>query len=468
MYMSHSRTSSIYSAFSLRVVLVDPALACRSYSGVFGAKTDASVTRAQHLRIVKRCNRQTTGQEPVNRSRAFRSQDFDIGRRPGDSAEGTARTVDLALESARVDVMQFVRSIGIVIVLSRTTYRGYPMRTSKVIHIVSCHAEGEVGNVIVGGIPAPPGETVWEQSRWIAEDNSLRQFVLNEPRGGVFKHISLLVPSKLPDAAFGFIVMEPEHTPPMSGSNSICVATVLLDTGMIEMGEPVTSFSLEAPAGLVQVRAYCEGGKAQSIEVQNVPSFAEKLDAELELEGVGTLTVDIAYGGDSFVLVDARSLGFEVVPDEAQQLAQMGRKITLAANEQFGFQHPVHSEWKSISFCQFTLPVERNDGVLTGRNTVSIDPGKLDRSPCGTGCSARMAVLHAKGEMNLGERFVAHSVIGSRFDCHIQEVTEVAGREAIIPSIRGRAWITGTQQLMLDPDDPWPLGYRLADTWPKM
>ena len=171
------------------------------------------------------------------------------------------------------------------------------MRTKKLIHIVSCHAEGEVGNVIVGGVPAPPGDSLWEQSRWIAEDNSLRQFVLNEPRGGVFKHISLLVPSKHPDAAFGFIVMEPEHTPPMSGSNSICVSTVLLDTGMIEMQEPETTFFLEAPAGLLPVTAYCEGGKAQSIEIQNVPSFADKLDAELELEGHGTLTVDIAYGG---------------------------------------------------------------------------------------------------------------------------------------------------------------------------
>ena len=172
--------------------------------------------------------------------------------------------------------------------------------------------KGKSGNVIVGGVPAPPGDSLWEQSRWIAQDNSLRQFVLNEPRGGVFKHISLLVPSKHPDAAFGFIVMEPEHTPPMSGSNSICVSTVLLDTGMIEMQEPETTFFLEAPAGLLPVTAYCEGGKAQSIEIQNVPSFADKLDAELELEGHGTLTVDIAYGGDSFVLVDARSLGFEV------------------------------------------------------------------------------------------------------------------------------------------------------------
>ena len=341
------------------------------------------------------------------------------------------------------------------------------MRTSKVIHIVCCHAEGEVGNVIVGGVPPPTGDTIWEQSRWIAQDQSLRQFVLNEPRGGVFKHVSLLVPPKHPDAAFGFIIMEPEHTPPMSGSNSICVATVLLDTGMIEMREPETSFYLEAPAGLVHIRAHCEDGKARSVEFQNVPSFVDRLDAKLELEGVGTLNVDIAYGGDSFALVDARSLDFEVVPDEALDLARVGARITTAANEQLGFQHPTQEEWNQISFCQFTLPIERQGSILSGRNTVAIDPGKLDRSPCGTGCSARLAVLHARGEMGIGDQFVARSIIGSRFDCHISELATLAGREAVVPRIRGRAWITGTQQLMLDPEDPWPLGYRLTDTWPK-
>lgn len=342
------------------------------------------------------------------------------------------------------------------------------MRTSKVIHIVNCHAEGEVGNVIVGGVAPPPGDSLWEQSRWIARDQSLRRFVLNEPRGGVFKHVNLLVPPKNPRAEYGFIIMEPEHTPPMSGSNTICVATVLLDTGLVAMQEPETTFMLEAPAGLTHVRAYCQDGKATSIEFQNVPSFVDQLDAPLEVEGLGTLRVDVAYGGDSFVLVDARAAGFEIAPDEARDLARTGARITAAANEQLGFQHPLHAEWNHISFCQFSLPIERRADELRGRNTVAIDPGKLDRSPCGTGCSARMAVLQARGEMDLGDRFVATSIIGSRFDCHIAEVASVAGRPAVVPKIRGRAWISGMQQLMLDPDDPWPLGYRLTDTWPKM
>jgi len=340
------------------------------------------------------------------------------------------------------------------------------MRSANIIHMVSCHAEGEVGNVIVGGVATPPGETLWEQARWIAQDQSLRNLVLNEPRGGVFKHINLLLPAKQPEAKFGFIIMEPEHTPPMSGSNSICVATVLLDTGLVAMQEPITEFILEAPGGLVPVKAYCENGKARSIEVHNLPSFADQLDVALEVEGVGTLIVDTAYGGDSFVIVDAKALGFEIIPDEASELAAMGTRITRAANEQLGFEHPANPDWAHISFCEFALPLSVENGVKVSRNTVVIDPGKLDRSPTGTGCSARMAVLHAQGLMQTGERLIGRSIIDSRFDCSIVSETRVGNKAAILPSIRGRAWITGTHQIMLDPDDPWPGGYRVADTWP--
>ena len=340
------------------------------------------------------------------------------------------------------------------------------MRSANIIHMVSCHAEGEVGNVIVGGVATPPGETLWEQARWIAQDQSLRNLVLNEPRGGVFKHINLLLPAKQPEAKFGFIIMEPEHTPPMSGSNSICVATVLLDTGLVAMQEPITEFILEAPGGLVPVKAYCENGKARSIEVHNLPSFADQLDVALEVEGVETLIVDTAYGGDSFVIVDAKALGFEIIPDEASELAAMGTRITRAANEQLGFEHPANPDWAHISFCEFALPLGVENGVKVSRNTVVIDPGKLDRSPTGTGCSARMAVLHAQGLMQTGERLIGRSIIDSRFDCSIVSETRVGNKAAILPSIRGRAWITGTHQIMLDPDDPWPGGYRVADTWP--
>ena len=340
------------------------------------------------------------------------------------------------------------------------------MKSSKLIHIVSCHAEGEVGNVIVGGVLPPLGESLWDKARWLDQDQKLRRFVLNEPRGGVFKHVNLLVPAQNPKAQQGFIIMEPEHTPPMSGSNSICVSTVLLDTGMIPMTEPVTEFILEAPGGLVPVKAYCENGKAKSIEIHNVASFADQLDVYVEVEGLGSLKVDTAYGGDSFVIVDAAELGFEIKPDEAKDLAEIGSIITAAANQQLGFNHPTNSDWNHISFCELALPLFEEKGVKVSRNSVVIDPGKLDRSPCGTGCSARLAVLHAKGLLQKGDRMIGRSILDSRFDCSIVEETKVGDKIAIIPSIRGRAWITGIHQLMLDSEDPWPEGYRLTDTWP--
>jgi proline racemase len=342
------------------------------------------------------------------------------------------------------------------------------MQSSRVIHAVSCHAEGEVGDVIVGGVAPPPGETLWEQSRYIASDDRLRRFVLNEPRGGVFRHVNLLVPPRDPRAQMGWIIMEPEDTPPMSGSNSICVSTVLLETGILPMTEPETRLVLEAPGGVVEVTAECRDSRVQRVRVRNVPSFADRLDAELEVEGIGTIKVDTAYGGDSFVIVDAPSVGIEIAPRNARELAEAGSRITRAADRQLGFSHPENPEWDHFSFCQFTDPLRREGDALVGRNTVSIRPGKLDRSPTGTGCSARMAVLHARGEMQPGETFIGESIIGSRFECGIEAETRVGDRPAIVPRIAGRAWITGTHQHTLDPEDPWPDGYRLSDTWPDI
>ncbi len=339
------------------------------------------------------------------------------------------------------------------------------MRSSKMIHIISAHAEGEVGDVIVAGALPPPGETIWEQSRYIASDGRLRNFVLNEPRGGVFRHVNLLVPPKHPDADAAFIIMEPEDTPPMSGSNSICVATVLLDSGLVEMTEPETSLILEAPGGLVRVRAACRDGKAQNITVQNLPSFADKLDTPLEVEGHGTLTVDTAFGGDSFVIVDAKALGFSLAEDEAGDLARLGMKITAAANAQLGFQHLSLTDWRHISFCLFAGPLEEDANGLAAKSAVAIRPGKIDRSPTGTAVSARMAVLHARGLLAKGQSLTATSIIGSQFIGRISESFTLYNRPAIIPEISGRAWITGTYQLVLDPEDPWPEGYRLSDTW---
>ncbi len=335
------------------------------------------------------------------------------------------------------------------------------------IEIINCHAEGEVGDVIIAGVAVPPGDTIWTQSRFIATDGRLRAVVLNEPRGSVAKHVNLLVPPINPKAQAAFIIMEPEDTPPMSGSNCICVATVLLDAGILPMSEPVTHLTLEAPAGLVEVVAHCRNGKAERITLHNVPSFADRLQVPLIVDGHGTVLVDTAFGGDSFVIVDAAQFGFKVLPDEARDMAILGRKIVAAANIQIGFHHPDLPDWKHFSFCFFTGPLEQQDGVLSSRNACVIKPGKIDRSPTGTGCSAYMAVLHAKGLLKKGERFVGRSIIESRFECQVVDELNLGNRLAIIPSVSGRAWITGRSSLEVHADDPWPLGYKISDTWPK-
>ena len=324
-----------------------------------------------------------------------------------------------------------------------------------------------MGDVILSGIAVPPGDTVWEQSRWVATDGRLRQLMLNEPRGGVFRHVNLLVPATDPSADVGFIIMEPEDTPPMSGSNSICVATVVTETGIVPMVEPITNVVLQAPGGLVEAKVQCAHGKATRVTIRNVPSFAVELDARLVVEGIGELRVDTAFGGDSFVMVDAVDLGIDLVPDNARQLAELGSRITRAANEQLVFSHPT-TDWNHFSFCQIAGPLSHDpDGVFTMTNTVAIEPGKLDRSPTGTGLSARMAVLRARGVMEVGDRLTMRSVIDSEFHGTIESDTTVGDRSAIVPLISGRAWQTGRFTYTVDSTDPWPLGYRLTDTWPS-
>ena len=335
------------------------------------------------------------------------------------------------------------------------------------IDVVGSHAEGEVGDVIVSGIAVPPGDTVWEQSRWVASDGRLRQLMLNEPRGGVFRHVNLLVPPTDPVADVGFIIMEPEDTPPMSGSNSICVATVVVEAGIVPMIEPVTTVVLQAPGGLVEAKVECAGGKVTRVTVRNVPSFAVEHDARLVVDGVGELRVDTAFGGDSFVMVDAADLGIDLAADNARRLARLGSRITRAANDQLTFSHPT-TAWNHFSFCQIAGPLTREpDGIFTMTNAVAIEPGKLDRSPTGTGLSARMALLHARGVMHVGDQLRMRSVIGSMFEGTIQADTTVGNRPAIVPLISGRAWQTGRFTYVVDPTDPWPLGYRLSDTWPE-
>ena len=338
------------------------------------------------------------------------------------------------------------------------------VRAERVIAVVGCHAGGEIGNVVVGGVLAPPGNSVFEQMQALRADDSLRRLLLREPRGSVAVNANLIVPSRRPDCAAGFVIMEPTEYPMMSGSNTICVATVLLETGMVEMREPETMLRLEAPAGVVEVLARCREGRCESVELTNVPCFADRLDASLEVDRLGTLTVDVAFGGMWYAIADASALGFALEPSEAHDLCLVGERIRVAARQQLACAHPENSEAAGVSIVQLAGPWR---GVeATSRNAVVVAPGRLDRSATGTGLCARMAALHARGLMHVGEAMTHASVLGSTFEGRITSEARVAGRPAIVPAVRGSAWITGMTEVLVDPTDPFPEGYVLTDTWP--
>ena len=266
-----------------------------------------------------------------------------------------------------------------------------------------------------------------------------------------------------PDCDVGLIIMEPTEYVPMSGSNTIASVTVMLETGILPMTEPETVVRLDRPGGVVIATAACRNGKCESVEFQNVPCFAHTLDACIEVEGVGEVTVDIAYGGMFFAIVDAFRLGFKVEPSEARQLAELGEKIRAAARSQLEVVHPENPDIRGVSIVQFDQPFQ-GPGRVT-RNTCIVAPGRADRSPTGTGTCARMAVLHARAQMKVGDELVHSSLIGSEFRGRIKAATSVGGRAAIVPTIRGSAWITGFHTYVLDATDPFPEGYVVADTW---
>ncbi|MBB4234755.1 proline racemase family protein [Rhizobium esperanzae] len=340
------------------------------------------------------------------------------------------------------------------------------MRFSKMVTVVGAHAAGELNEVITGGVLPVPGDSIFQKMQYLEKHgDALRQFLLHEPRGKVTQCVNLVLPPTDPDADAGFIIMESEYYVPMSGTNTICTATVLLETGMIPMVEPVTHLTLEAPAGLVRVKADCKGGKVTGITFANVPSFVIALDRKVEVPGIGTVTVDVAYGGMIYALVDAKALGYAITEDEAAELVDVGEKIKLAAAEQIPAVHPENPEIHTINQTLFAGPMRVENGVKRSKNTVIVSPGRHDRSPCGTGTSARLAVLHAKGQIGVGEKFVHESIIGTEFIGEVVETTSVAGRTAIRPAITGTAWITAFHQYVLDPTDPFPTGYKLGDTW---
>lgn len=336
------------------------------------------------------------------------------------------------------------------------------MHLTNLLHGVDSHAEGEFTRVIVGGLPTVPGATMAEKRLHLMADDSLRKYILFEPHGHVGMHAVLVYPSADPEADAGIVILEPTDYPAMSGSNTICAATVLLETGVIPMREPVTELGLETPAGLVRVWAQCDAGRCQSVTFQNVPAYVVELDAPIDVPGLGEIRVDVAWGGAFFGFVDASSVGLSIVPEQAGELAALGQRITAAVAEQVPVVHPERSDLHTVTFTTFTgRPIAGGDG----RNTTVVKPGRLDRSACGTATSARLAVLHERGELGVGEDFVHESIIGTRFTGRITQLTQVGDMAAVVPTITGRAWITGMHQIARDPSDPLGCGFALPDTW---
>jgi len=337
----------------------------------------------------------------------------------------------------------------------------------SIIKIYNTHCCGEIGDVIVAGDIKLEGETIFEQSKYLFENKKLRNFVLNEPRGGVFKHCNLIVNPKNKEASAGFIIMEPEDNPPMSGSNSICVATVLLEKNLIKSTEPFTSFTLEAPGGLISIKAEVKNKITKSVEIENLPSFVDLMDVKLKTKNYGEIIVSTVFGGDTFIICNARDFNLSIEPKNAKKFVEISKEIIKIANQEFGFSHPTISSLDYISFCQFIEPVKINNSQQKeGWNTVCIRPGKLDRSPCGTGTSARLALMKEKNEIDINEVFISRSIIGSTFETKIKEEFFSNGKKMIKPLIKGSAFITGKQELYVSKNDPFPEGYRLNDTWP--
>ena len=334
------------------------------------------------------------------------------------------------------------------------------------IKLYNAHCCGEIGDVVIG-LDNLNFDSPKEGAIALFKDQKWRNFFLNEPRGGVFKHCNIIVKTSDPKADAGFIIMEPEDNPPMSGSNSICVSTVLLEKNMIKMNYPTTTLCLEAPGGLIKVVAECQNHKVKNVSISNLPSFVDKIDVELKTKQYGSIIVSTAYGGDSFLLCDVNDFNLKIIPDNANLFVSIARELLNEANEQIGFKHPTMPDLNYISFCQFMEPLEIDSkGQKTAKNTVVIRPGKLDRSPCGTGSSARLALLRKKNEIDIGERVITKSIIGSTFECFIESEVYENSKQMIIPNIKGSAFITGEQVLYKDNSDPFPEGYRLNDTWP--
>ena len=352
------------------------------------------------------------------------------------------------------------------------------MSASDSIQAVEVHADGEPGRVIISGVPDVPGRTMFEKRVYFEQHHDdLRRRMLREPRGYPGLCCNVLMPPTQPGADAGFIIMEQSEYPPMSGSNTICVTTVLIELALVEVHEPITTLVLEAPAGLITVRASVRDGRCTSVSFDNVPAFVGQLDARIEVPELGEITVDVAYGGMWYAIADADALGVPLTPDNAGTIARVGAMIRAAAAEQIPVVHPENPAIANVSIAQ--LSALSGDADVSRRNAVVICSGDLDwerpetwrgvldRSPCGTGTCAKMATLHARGELGIGEDFFHQGILDTVWTGRLLSTTSVGGQPAVAPRITGRGWIYGRTEYSADPADPFPDGYMVADIWPR-
>jgi len=350
------------------------------------------------------------------------------------------------------------------------------MNISRVIQAVDAHAAGEHGRVIVGGVVDVPGATMFDKMCYLRDKaDGLRKLMLREPRGYPAANCNLLLPPTHPDADIGYVIMEQTEYPGMSGTNTICVVTVVLETGILPMREPLTELTLDTPAGLVRVKAECANGKVKRVTFQNVPAFAAYLDATIEVPTLGKVVVDVAYGGMFYVIADASQFGLRLLPEEGRDIVRIGEMIKAAAREQLPVVHPEQAGFSGITIAQLSGPPSRPDAhrknaviVSTGQldwNRPSTWTGAIDRSPCGTGTCAKMATLYAKGKLGLNEDFHHEGILGTIFTGRLIEETKVGNYQAVVPTISGQAWITGISNYLLDTEDPFPEGFTLGDIW---
>ncbi|RNI18999.1 proline racemase family protein [Flexivirga caeni] len=331
------------------------------------------------------------------------------------------------------------------------------MRTSKVISAVDSHTEGMPTRVVTGGLGVFPGATMNDKRLgFIAEHDELRRLLMTEPRGHSAMSGAILQPPTRPDADFGVIYIEVSGCLPMCGHGTIGVATVLVETGMVQVTEPVTTIRLDTPAGLVIARVAVTDGHADSVTIENVPSYTDRIDQVIAVPGLGEVHYSLAFGGNFYAMVDLDAVGLPFDRARKDDILRAGLAIMARINDE---APPVHPTIEGVNHCHHVEFIAPGSTAHHSRHAMAINPGWFDRSPCGTGTSARMAELWTRGELSLDTDFVNESFIGSRFVGRLVRETEVGGRPAVIPTITGRAWVTGIGQYLLDPTDPFPAGF---------